>query len=66
MRSGAEGRYIFRELKKLALGLAPIVALVDQLLATLDEAELKQHVQHVAQVADEFELSRGVSEASIS
>jgi hypothetical protein len=43
-----------------------IVALVDQLLATLDEAELKQHVQHVAQVADEFELSRGVSEASLS
>jgi hypothetical protein len=43
-----------------------IVALVDQLLATLDEAELKQHVQHVAQVADEFELSRDVSEASLS
>jgi hypothetical protein len=43
-----------------------IVALVDQLLAKLDEAELKQHVQHVAQVADEFELARGVSEASIS
>jgi hypothetical protein len=43
-----------------------IVALVDQLLATLDEAELKQHVQHVAQVADDFELSRGIDQVSIS
>jgi hypothetical protein len=43
-----------------------IVALVDQLLATLDEAELKQHIQHVAQVADEFASSHGVSEASVS
>lgn len=43
-----------------------IVALVDQMLATLDEAELKQHIQHVAQVADEFELSRDVGKVSIS
>ena len=35
-----------------------VVVLVDQLLETLDDAEFRRHVAHVAQVADEFELSR--------
>jgi hypothetical protein len=35
-----------------------VVVLVDQLLGTLDEAEFRQHVQHVADVASKFEMSR--------
>ena len=35
-----------------------VVVLADQLLGTLDEAEFKKHVEHVAQVASEFDLSR--------
>jgi hypothetical protein len=35
-----------------------IVVLVDQLLETLDESEFKRHIQHVAEVAEAFELDR--------
>ena len=37
-----------------------IVVLVDQLLGTLDEAEFRKHVHHVAHVAAEFELGKAV------
>lgn len=43
-----------------------VVVLVDQLLATLDDAEFLQHIQHVARVAEEFDLSRNVGTVSDS
>lgn len=43
-----------------------IVVLVDQLLGTLDEAELKGHIHHVARVAAEFELTRGIGKLTTS
>lgn len=42
-----------------------IVVLVDQLLGTLDEAEFRKHVHHVAHVAADFEFGRAtVAEVS--
>jgi hypothetical protein len=38
-----------------------VVVLADQLLGTLDEAEFKKHVVHVAQVASSFDLSHAPS-----
>lgn len=43
-----------------------VLVLVDQLLATLDEAEFRQHIQHVAKVAQDFELSLNVGSVSAS
>ena len=39
-----------------------VIVLVDQLLATLDDQEFQQQIEHVARVADDFERERGVDE----
>lgn len=39
-----------------------VVVIVDQLLSTLDEEEFRQHLEHVAAVADEYERQLGVDE----
>ena len=36
-----------------------VIVLVDQLVGSLDEQEFRQHVEHVARVADSFEKERG-------
>jgi hypothetical protein len=43
-----------------------VLVLVDQLLATLDDAEFLQHIKHVASVAEDFDLSRNVGTVSAS
>lgn len=43
-----------------------VLVLVDQLLATLDDAEFMQHIQHVAKTAADFELSLNVGSVSAS
>lgn len=42
-----------------------VIVLVDQLLATLDEAEFTQHLHHIAQTAEGFELSRTVGDNAV-
>ena len=41
-----------------------VLVLVDQLLATLDEAEFLQHVKQVARAAEDFELTQNVGTVS--
>jgi len=39
-----------------------VIVLVDQILSTLDEQEFRQHLEHVASVADGYERAMGVDD----